>query len=94
MENNKIDKVMKLSKAKEVMTVKIIQHNKEINRLIDNMKKTLSFIANEEKYFAQQKEIFARLKMLERVINSGIKMIEKDKIQFFMINDNTLEIDE
>lgn len=88
------EKIMKTAKAKELMTVNIIQQNKQMKKLTDEMKKTMDFLIANEQKFATQKELYARIKMTERVIASGLNLLEKNKLQFYMINDNTLEIQE
>lgn len=88
------EKIMKTAKAKQIMTVNVIQQNKQIKRLTDEMKKTMNILMGSEQKFATQKELYARIKMMQRVIASGINLLEKNKLQLYMINDNTLEIDE
>lgn len=90
----KIEKALKISKAKELVTVDIIKHNKVFNKLINQLKEALVVAENDSKTFANQRELYMRNKMLERTIASCLRLIEQNRLQFYMIDENSLEINE
>ena len=90
----KIEKALKISKAKELVTVDIIKHNKVFNKLTNQLKEALVVAENDSKTFANQRELYMRNKMLERTIASCLRLIEQNRLQFYMIDENSLEINE
>lgn len=90
----KIEKAMKISKAKEVMTVNIIKHNRTFDRLTTQLKEALVVASNDSNTFADQRELYMRNKMLERTVASCLRLIEQNRLQFYMIDENSLNIEE
>jgi len=90
MENSRIDKAIKRSKEKEEITVAIIQYNKVFGRLSDEIKKAIITIQNSGEKFSSQNALQSRIKLVERVMLSTLKFIDQNKLQFYMIDENTL----
>lgn len=89
----KIKKALKISKAKELMTVDIIKHNRVFDKLANQLKDALVTAGNDNKTFANQRELYMRNKMLERTVLSCLKLLEQNRLQFYMIDENALDID-
>ena len=82
-----------ISKKKSDMSVKIIQHNQVITKVIRQMAEALAECERNSAAFNGQRVLLARAKMQERVLNSALRMMEQNKMQFWMIDDAALEND-
>lgn len=92
VEEKKVDEFqIKVNKAKEDLTVNIIQYNHKLERLLQEMSKTIQECINIDSLFLNQRELSSRNKMNIRVINSAIKMLDNNKIKLYMIDDKSLE---
>ena len=80
-----------ISRRKSDMTVSIIQHNQVISKVIRQMAEALAECERNSAAFDGQRMLLARVKMQERVLNSALRMMEQNKIQFWMIDDAALE---
>lgn len=87
-----IEKAMQISKAKELMTVNVIKHNRAFDKLSNQLKEALSVAENDEKTFQNQRELYMRNKMLTRTIISCLRLVEQNRLQFYMIDENSLDI--
>jgi hypothetical protein len=90
----KIEKALKISKAKELMTVNVIQHNKVFDKLRNQLKDALIVANTDNEKFINQRELYMRNKMLERTLASCLRLVEQNRLQFYMIDENTLNIEE
>lgn len=92
VESKKADEFqLKVNKAKEELTVDIIQYNHKIEKLLQEMSKMIKDCMNIDSKFVNQRELLSRNKMNIRVINSAIKMLDNNKIKLYMIDDKFLE---
>ena len=92
VESKKIDEFqLKVNKAKEELTVDIIQYNHKIEKVLQEMSKMIKDCMNIDSKFVNQRELLSRNKMNIRVINSAIKMLDNNKIKLYMIDDKSLE---
>lgn len=87
-----IEKAMQISKAKELMTVNVIKHNRAFDKLSNQLKEALFVAENDEKIFQNQRELYMRNKMLTRTIISCLRLVEQNRLQFYMIDENSLDI--
>lgn len=87
-----IEKAMQISKAKELMTVNVIKHNRVFDKLSNQLKEALFVAENDEKTFQNQRELYMRNKMLTRTIISCLRLVEQNRLQFYMIDENSLDI--
>lgn len=87
-----IEKAMQISKAKELMTVNVIKHNRVFDKLSNQLKEALFVAENDEKIFQNQRELYMRNKMLTRTIISCLRLVEQNRLQFYMIDENSLDI--
>ena len=87
--NNNIN--LQLNKAKEELTVNIIQYNHKIEKLLQDMSAMIQECINIDSAFNGQRELSSRNKMNIRVINSAIKMMDNNKLRLWMINEKELE---
>lgn len=87
-----IEKAMQISKAKELMTVNVIKHNRAFDKLSNQLKEALFVAENDEKTFQNQRELYMRNKMLTRTIISCLRLVEQNRLQFYMIDENSLDI--
>ena len=75
---------------KEQLTVKIIQ----INHAVDKNKKELSdlmLLCNKSlKDFDDQRQLRARIQMIQRVLNATLKMLDSNKLELWMIDENII----
>lgn len=92
--NDRIEKAIRIGKAKEELTVKIIQHNKIFDKLAKDMQSAVCKAIESEKEFANQKELYIRTKMLERIISSSAKLLNQNRLQLYMISEENLEVEE
>jgi len=92
-EELKRQRMEKVAREKSDISANVIRHNQALKKLVDEMKNVIdecsSFAAN----FRNQRELQARAKMTERVLNSSIRMINGNKLQLWMIDDRLIEED-
>lgn len=88
-----IEKALKISKAKELMTVNVIRHNRTFDRLTNQLKEALAVAEKDENTFQNQRELYMRNKMLTRTVASCLRLVEQNRLQFYMIDENSLDID-
>lgn len=82
----------KINKAKEQLTVNVIQYN----HIIEKLKKSiLQSVSNCEliskKHFNNQRELIARKRMTQRVLNSTLKMLDNNKLYLWMIDEEIIK---
>lgn len=82
----------KINKAKEQLTVNVIQYN----HIIEKLKKSiLQSMSNCEliskKHFNNQRELIARKRMTQRVLNSTLKMLDNNKLYLWMIDEEIIK---
>jgi len=92
--NDRVEKAIRIGKAKEELTVKIIQHNKIFDKLAKDMQSAICKAVESEKDFANQRELYMRTKMLERIISSGVKLMKQNRLQLYMISEDNLGVEE
>lgn len=93
-ENKKIELALKKAKAKEIMTVNVIKHNKCFDKFANDMRNVLNVINNDTEKFKNQRELLMRNKLLERAVSSCLRFVEQNKLYFYMIDEESLEIEE
>lgn len=86
-----VERQLKIGKAKEDLTVSVIQCNK----LLNNMQKQLADCYKKcsaiSQGFENQTELVARCNMVLRLLTSCTKMIGQQKMQLWMINEDEIE---
>lgn len=83
---------VKINKEKQELTIDIIQYNHKMDNLLKQMALMMQECDKIDKLkFTFQRELLSRNKMNMRVINSAIKMIDNNKLQLWMIDENVLE---
>ena len=88
--NDRISKALRDGKEKEELTVAIIQYNKAFNKLSDDIKRAMAMSRVGNERFASQRSLQSRVRLVERVLSSTLKFIDQNKLQFHMIDDNSL----
>ena len=88
---DKRERQEKIAKAKSDMTVGVIQYNHAIDKMMQGMGEALRACRALSEKFGTQRELLARARMNERVINSSLKMMANNKLQLWMIDDRGLE---
>lgn len=90
--NSKQDELnIKVNKAKEDLSVNIIQYNHKIKDILQRMSVMIQECIDSDKSFNGQRELLSRNKMNIRVLNSAIKMLDNNQLQLWMIDDKSLE---
>ena len=89
--NAKAEHDEKVAKVKSNLSVSLIQHNKATEKLVKSLEEALVACKELSVKFGNQRELLARSRMTERVINSSLKMIANNKLQLWMINDREIE---
>lgn len=91
-EQKKVDEFkIKVNKEKEELTVDIIQYNHKMESLLQQMALMIQECDKIDKSkFSFQRELLSRNRMNIRVINSAIKMMDNNKLQLWMIDDNAI----
>ena len=79
------------ARVKSELTVAVIRHNKAMEKLARSLDEALRACKEDMARFGNQRELLARSRMSERVINSSLKMIEGHRLQLWMINDREIE---
>lgn len=82
---------LKINKAKEDLSVQIIQYNHKIKDVLQKMSVMIQECMDSDKSFVGQRELLSRNKMNIRVLNSAIKMLDNNQLQLWMIDEKTLE---
>lgn len=85
------EKTNNIARAKSDMTVKVIQYNRAIDEVVSNINNALAKARGISAGFGNQRELLARSRMAERVINASLKMLSSNKLQLWMINDREIE---
>lgn len=81
----------KINKAKEQLTVNVIQYNHIIQRLKRNILQSMNQCQKlSGQLFQNQRELSARKRMTNRVLNSTLKMLDNNKLQLWMIDEQEL----
>ena len=81
----------RIARAKSDLSVSVIQYNHAIDRMMGKMEEALRECRALAAKFASQRELSARSKMTDRVINSSLKMVASNRLQLWMIDDRGLE---
>lgn len=81
----------RIARAKSDLSVSVIQYNHAIDRMMGKMEEALRECRALAAKFASQRELSARSKMTDRVINSSLKMVANNRLQLWMIDDRGLE---
>ena len=89
--NERRERQDKIAKAKSDMSVTVIQYNHAIDKMMQGMSDALKACKALSAQFGTQRELMARTRMNERVINSSLKMVANNKLQLWMIDDRGLE---
>lgn len=89
--NAKVEHDEKVAKAKSDISVNLIQHNKATEKLVKSLEEALASCRALSVKFGNQRELLARSRMTERVINSSLKMISSNRLALWMINDREIE---
>lgn len=80
-----------LNKLKETLTVNVIQYNHIIQRLKKNILQSMNQCQKSSgQLFQNQRELSARKRMTNRVLNSTLKMLDNNKLQLWMIDEQEL----
>ena len=89
--NERRERQERIAKAKSDMSVSVIQYNHAIDKMMQGMGDALRACRALSEKFGTQRELLARTRMNERVINSSLKMVANNKLQLWMIDDRGLE---
>jgi len=81
----------KVAKTKSDLSVMVIKHNKATEKLLQDLQAALVACRTLSTQFGNQRELLARSRMTERVINSSLKMIASNKLALWMINEKEIE---
>lgn len=82
---------LKINKRKEELTVNVIQYNRTMEQFKKDTQDMLVNCSKLASSFTNQRELMARSKMVERVLVSALNMINNNKLQLWMIDDNAIE---
>lgn len=89
--NERMERQERIARAKSDMSVSVIQYNHAIDKMMQSMGDALKACHALSERFGTQRELLARTRMNERVINSSLKMVANNKLQLWMIDDRGLE---
>ena len=95
-EQKKLDKrerEAKVARRKSDISASVIRHNMAMKKLVDSINDTLDACRELSANFGNQRELVARARMTERVLNSSIRMINGNKLQLWMIDDRSIDDD-
>lgn len=92
---DKRKEINKINKLKEQLTVDVIQYNHIMQKLKTNILQSLVLCNNisEKPSFMNQRDLIARKRMSERVLNATLKMIDNNKLYLWMIDEQSLKED-
>lgn len=89
--NERRERQERIAKAKSDMSVSVIQYNHAIDKMMQGMGEAMRMCRALSEKFGTQRELMARTRMNERVMNSSLKMLANNKLQLWMIDDRGLE---
>lgn len=89
--NERRERQERIAKAKSDMSVNVIQYNHAIDKMMHGMGEAMRMCRALSEKFGTQRELMARARMNERVMNSSLKMLANNKLQLWMIDDRGLE---
>ena len=81
----------KIAKRKSDITVSVLKHNQAMKQLVDSMNAALTACKETLSKLTNQRELIARTKMTERVLNSSIRLMTGNKLQLWMIDERGIE---
>lgn len=89
--NERRERQERIAKAKSDMSVNVIQYNHAIDKMMQSMGEAMRMCRALSEKFGTQRELMARARMNERVMNSSLKMLANNRLQLWMIDDRGLE---
>lgn len=84
------EKERSISRAKQEMTVSLLRYNKAVDHAVQQMADLMREFMALSPAFDGQRELYARAKMQERVMNSALKMVAGNRMSLWMIDDRAL----